>query len=306
MPDDADALVARLAAGLFLGEVTGAFLQRHRPGAGGADGFGHGDIDGVELVVARQLLDDAIAAVILEHDEMPDEIEETPFVEHAAQQHFQLREFGGRDGFAINGAPRHEAFLVRADRADARLQAVGNNQHGVVDEQRRDLLLVGLELRERLPDVGVLIRRILQLDDAQRQAVDENHHVGPPVVLAFDHGELVHHEPVVVVRVGKINQPDDLRADAAIFPPALDGDAVHEQPVKGAVLRDEIRPSGDGDFAIGFVQGFRRQLGIQLPQRGAQPIRQERFAKTGALRLRLAGGDVLSIQHRIIQLPEPT
>ena len=105
----------------------------------------------VKLVVTRYLFDDRIPAVVLEDDEMADEIEKPPFVEHAAQQHFQLRHGGGRERFAVNGAPRHEAFFIRADGADARFQAVGNYQHGVVDKQRRNLLLVGLELVERLP-----------------------------------------------------------------------------------------------------------------------------------------------------------
>ena len=193
----------------------------------------------MKLVIARQFFDDAIAAVVLEHDEMPDEVKKAAFIEHAAQQHFKLRHGGGRDGFAVNGAPRHEAFLVRADGADARLQAVGNNQHRVVDEQRRDLLLVGLKLLERLPDVGVFVRRIFQFDDTQRQAVDENHDVGAAVVLAFNHRELVHHQPVVVVRVIEINQPDNFRADAAVLAAALDGDAVHQHPMKGAVVGNE-------------------------------------------------------------------
>ena len=245
------------------------------------------------------------AAVILEHDEMPDEIQKTALVEHATQQNFKLRHGGGRDGFAVNRAPRHEAFLVRADRADARLQAVGNNQHRVVDEQRRDLLLVGLELRERLPDVGVFVRRIFQFNDAQRQAVDENHHVRAAVVLAFDHRELVHHQPVVIFHVGKINQPDNFRADAAILAAAFDGDAVHQHPMKGAVAGNEGRMLRDGDFTKGFVQRLGGQLGIQLSQRGAQPFRQKRLAKTGSLGGGFAGRDDLAMQQRIIQFTEP-
>ena len=168
MPDHADAFVAGFTAGLFFGKVAAAFLQFHRSGAGGTDGFRHGDVDGVELVIARQFFDDGIAAVVFKNDEMPDEVEETALLKYAAQQHFKLRHGGGRDGFTVNRAPRHEAFLVRADGADTRLQPVGNNQHGVVVEERRNLLLVGLELRERLPDVGVFVRRIFQLNDAQR------------------------------------------------------------------------------------------------------------------------------------------
>ena len=94
-------------------------------------------------------------AVILEHDEMPDEIEEPPLVEHAAQQHFQLRHRSRRKRLAPNRTPRHEPLPVRADRADARFQPIRNYQHGVMDEKRGNLLLVSLELVERRPDVRV-------------------------------------------------------------------------------------------------------------------------------------------------------
>ena len=53
----------------------------------------------------------------------------------------------------------------------------------------------------------------------------------------------------------------------------------------------------DGDFAKGFVERFRWQLGIQLPQRGAQPFRQKRLAKTGTFRGGFAGGDLLAVQQ---------
>ena len=149
-------------------------------------------------------------------------------------------------------------------------------------EERRDLLLVCLKLRERLPDVGVFVRRIFQFNDAQRQAVDENHHVRAPVVLAFDHRELVHHKPVVVVRVGKINQPDDFRADAAVLAAALDGDAVHQQPMKGAVAGDEGRMLREGDFAEGFVQRFGGSLGFSF--RNAARNRSSRTTSPNDLR----------------------
>ena len=174
-----------------------------------------------------------------------------------------------------------------------------------MDEHGRDLLLVRLELRECLPDVSIFVRRIFQLDDTEWQAVNENHHVRAAVVLALDHRELVDHEPVVGVGVLKINQANDFRADAAVLATALDGDAVHENPVEGAVLGDEVRAGGDGDFAVSVIERLRRQLGIQLPQRSAQPIRQERLAKTDAFRRRLPRSDVLAMQQRIIQFTEP-
>ena len=88
-------------------------------------------------------------------------------------------------------------------------------------------------------------------------------------MLAFDDGELVYDEPVVVFRVVEIDQPDDFRADGAVFPAALDGDAVHEQAVEGAVAGNKGRMLRNSDFTKGFVERLGGQFGIQLPQRGA-------------------------------------
>ena len=49
---------------------------------------------------------------------------------------------------------------------------------------------------------------VLQLDNAERQAVDEHHQIRAAVVAAFDDRELVRHQPVVVAGIVEINQPD--------------------------------------------------------------------------------------------------
>ncbi len=70
-------------------------------------------------------------------------------------------------------------------------------------QERRDLRFVSLELVVGGPDRRVLVRRALELDDGQGQAVDEDHDVRPAVVLALDHRELVDRHPVVRGRVGE-------------------------------------------------------------------------------------------------------
>ena len=91
-----------------------------------------------------------------------------------------------------DGAPRLEPFAAGAECTDARLDTVGHNQRGIVGEERRDLGLVGLELLKRGPDGRVLVRGVLQLENAKGKAVDEDHDVRPAVVLALDNRELVH------------------------------------------------------------------------------------------------------------------
>ena len=70
----------------------------------------------------------------------------------------------------------------------------------LVRNSERDLRLVGLQLVEGAVERGVFVAGVFQLDDAERQAVDEDHDVRPAVRLVLDHGELVDRQPVVGVR----------------------------------------------------------------------------------------------------------
>ncbi len=63
-----------------------------------------------------------------------------------------------------------------------------------------------------------LIRSILQLQNAQRQAVDENHRVWPAVMLAFNDRELVHCQPIVCVGVIEIHEADNFARRCVTHP----------------------------------------------------------------------------------------
>ena len=102
-------------------------------------------------------------------------------------------------------------------------------------------MLVGLQLVDGAPDRRLLVGRILELEDGQRQSVDEHDQVGPPVLTAFDHGELVTHHPVVGVRVVEIDEAHAVARDAAVRGRVLDRHSIHEHAVKGAVLYRERR-----------------------------------------------------------------
>jgi hypothetical protein len=70
----------------------------------------------VELVVARDLLDHALA-VVLVHDEVADEIEEAPHVEDAAEEHLELAPRRRRERLSFDRAPGLEALAVRGQLA---------------------------------------------------------------------------------------------------------------------------------------------------------------------------------------------
>jgi hypothetical protein len=86
----------------------------------------------------------------------------------------------------------------RAERADARGDAVGDDEGRVRGKEGRHLGVVSLKLLERAGDRGVLVRRVLELDDGERQAVDEEDDVRAPGVLFLARGKLVDRQPVVV------------------------------------------------------------------------------------------------------------
>ena len=99
-----------------------------------------------------------------------------------------------------------------------------------------DLRLVGLQLVERAVERRVLVAGVLQLDHAERQAVDEDHHVRPAVRLVLDHGELVHRQPVVGVGIVEVDQADLLAADGAVGAAHLDRHALDHVAMQPAVL----------------------------------------------------------------------
>ena len=147
VPDHADPAVALFAAG-HRPRVVAALLARlkalglvpalHRNRR--AQGFFQRDIDGVKLVVAGDLLGQLAGALVLEHDEMAHQIEKAALLEHAFEHHLQFGKLR-RVIVAGNGAPRLEPFLAGAQRADARLHAVGDDQRRIGREQRRNLRL---------------------------------------------------------------------------------------------------------------------------------------------------------------------
>ena len=176
-----------------LGVPDHAALAAHAGGAALA-GRGHHLRDGrthrMELVVASNLLDQR--AVILEQHEGAQVIEQGRRRQDPAHQGFQFVELTQRvELHPVDGAPLHEALGIGRERPHPGLGAIRDEQQLVVLEHIRYLRLVGLNLVVGLPDVGGLVRRVLQFQQRQRQAVDEQDDVrAARVVRPFD-GELV-------------------------------------------------------------------------------------------------------------------
>src|SRR2546428_34774 len=139
---------------------------------------------------------------------------------------------------ASDRAPGLEPLSAGAERADAGLHAVRDDQRDVGREERGNLRLVGLELLEGGPDRGVLVGRVLQLDHRQRQTVHEEDDVRAAGVLPLGDGELVDRQPVVVVWLVEVDRPRLRTGDRAIIAAVLDCDAIGEHPGQGAIAVD--------------------------------------------------------------------
>ena len=193
----------------------------------------------MELVVPRHLLDELARALILEDDEVPQQIEKPPLVEHPFEYDLQLGELRRRRLLARDRPPRLEPLLARPDHSNARLYPVGSDQHRIGRKERRNLRLVGLQLLKRRPNRRILIRRILELDDRERQPVDEDHNIRPPRVLPLRHGELIDRHPVVVLGNFEVDQPDLRPSNRPVLPAELHRNPRDQLPMEGSAAFDK-------------------------------------------------------------------
>src|SRR5713226_403653 len=80
-----------------------------------AHGLVDSAVDGVELVVGRELLLN-LRAVVFEDGEMPQEAQETVLLKDATNEDRQLGVDAGAELLAFDRAPRHEALDVGGQR----------------------------------------------------------------------------------------------------------------------------------------------------------------------------------------------
>ena len=92
-------------------------------------------------------------------------------------------------------------------------------------------MFVGLELVEGISDPGVLISQVLEFEDCQGQAIQEDHHVRAAIILVLNHRELVYREPVVIVRVLEIKKLYLIVSNTVVFA-VLDVDSLCQEFLK--------------------------------------------------------------------------
>ena len=206
------------------------------------EGFLDRGLDGVELVVPGHLLDKFPAAVVIEDDEVPDLGQEVAAVADSFHHYLELGEVGRALCVVVHGLPWLEPLLPGGQGADAGMESVGYHQELVQGEQSGEFVLVGLELLPSVPDVGVLVGRVLQFDDAQGQPVQEEDDVRSPGRLVLLDGELVDGEPVVVVGVLEVYDGCRHSGHGAVRSSDWDGGAAGEGMVECPVPGFQGRP----------------------------------------------------------------
>ncbi len=270
--------------------------------AGCSDSRGDRLPGSVELVVAGDDLPNL--GVVLERDEVPDEVEEAALLKDALGRHLQA--VGGlrRQLPPLDRPPRQEPLSGRGKRAHARVHPVRHDDHLVVAQESRNLLPIGLDLPVRRPDVGVFVGRILQLDQAERQTVNEDDDVGPAVAASVD-GELVHGQPAVVVRVVEVDQSHLDPPDAASIARNLDLRRVHQHPMERTVVDHERRRLRPQYLPKGFFACGQRHVWIELLDRASEAVDENDVSVAIPFGARSTGRDLATGARLVIQLAEP-
>jgi hypothetical protein len=156
-------------------------------------------------VVAR---DDLVRLALrsVEQDEVLDDVEQALLVQHAFEQHWQQRLVLRRFGVVlVQPLPAVEVLLAGRDGAVLRVVAVRDHDQRVpVEQVRNGVQVVGVILLVGGVDVDF---EALELDEHQRQAVDEADHVRPAQPELAPHPEFAHRQVSVLLRVFEVDEP---------------------------------------------------------------------------------------------------
>ena len=152
---------------------------------------------------------------------------------------------GGRILAPGDRAPGLEPLLARAERADARLHAVGDDQRRVGREQRRDLRLVGLELLEGRPDRRRSRRpAFFSSITASGRPLTNSTTSGRRVCWPSATVNWLTASQSLLSGVVEVDDPRLRAGDRAVRAAVLDRHAIDQHPVDGAVALDERRRVG--------------------------------------------------------------
>lgn len=205
-----------------------------------------------------------------------------------------------RVGFCGGITPGHEAVVSGGEGAYLGVEAIGDDETLVVDEEAGDVFFVGLELVVGVVDVGVFGGGVFEFDDGDGEAVEEEDDVGAAIGVFVD-GELVDGEPVVLVGLLEVNQPD-LVVDSAVAVLVGDGDAIGEKFVESAIIFDQVLAFAADDLAQGFVDGVGGNVGVDADEGSVEPLGEDDFAIAVAFCGGFVGGDGGAVEDGVAKV----
>ena len=238
------------------------------------DFFG-GDPHGKELVVARGFLRYLVVDGFKE-DEVAHVGEQAVFWEKPFDECLHGACSVRLDLEAVYGHPRVVPFAAGRPRAVQGGDAVGDDDEAVVIEELGNLVGVMLDLVEGVFDGGFFVVGILEFEDDQRQAVDEDDDVGTAVVLPMN-GKLIDGADVVLVRLIPVDRIDVAMFAVPVWKFHFQFDAACEHLVKGKVAAQGVGTFGLAEDAHGFIERAGGKVAIAAGKMGAEDIAQYNF-----------------------------
>ena len=226
----------------------------------------------------RDLLDEAELA-LLEGDEILDEVEEPRRPARALDQRVEADD--ARFLLVVDPLPLVEKFERRIGRAKDGFEPVRQDHEGVRREDMRDRRAIVGEIA--VIGVGHRLVARLQLDEQQRQAVDEADEIGALGVKFAGEPDLRGKEKIVRVRVLPVDHANDLGLALAVLAADLHGDALAQKVMDLGIRANSVDCAAlASQRRIGV---FERRVGqgrIELFERAPQPLGQDDVALRGA------------------------
>ncbi|OPZ24834.1 MAG: hypothetical protein BWZ00_01920 [Bacteroidetes bacterium ADurb.BinA174] len=149
---------------------------------------------------------------------MTHQVDQRLLIEHSLNKGFQLTDQMGGFNFSVGRFPGHKTAESRRNSSRFGFQPIGNNHKTVVNKKRRNQGFISLYLSECRTNGCIFIGSIFQFDDYQRNAVNKQNNIGSFGMVVFHNGKLVDNQKIVVIRIFKINQPNQVAPIIAFYP----------------------------------------------------------------------------------------
>ena len=172
--------------------------------------------------------------------------------------------------------PFHVAVFLGRYSTNLRERHIAHHVEGIIDEQRRNELLIVPQLQIGFAGIGLFPAGRFQFYHHQRQTIHKHHDVWT-FRLLFLHGILVHHQEVVLFLMVIIHEVDNSRLQLMLRVNVLHLDAVLQHLRELEVTLIERRTLYLMQLLDGIFNGIGRQRRVDAMQRNLQHIIQNRI-----------------------------